>query len=385
MKRTPLIFVALTPFVAAAGGGDKAHKAVNHEELRDDWRVSEIIGSEAQSRDGQQYGEVQDVVLSADGRIESVLISADDVGADRDQATLRDDQDAGFDRTGAATTADRDTGDTGTVGATGTTADADETGMAGTRTGAVETDTGVADTGVSGDQAGAMDTETGVADTGVRGDQTGTMDAETGIAGAETGRVDTEAGVAGTSDSELAGDPAVTGDDRTTGTAQVGRDDGGLFGMGGDDNLVAVDWSGADFNADENLISLDVDPAELQGGMQVSADSGMQQSDATLTAGVDSESAAGGQEYRASDLMEMDVHLSDEESFGSVDDILVNAEGDASAVLVTTWDFLDRKQYALPVDLESVNAEEQTISYDLSSQDIEQQGEFDLDEQREGA
>jgi ribosomal 30S subunit maturation factor RimM len=131
---------------------------------------------------------------------------------------------------------------------------------------------------------------------------------------------------------------------------------------------------------------MDIDRAQL-GAVEASAvddDRGVAATvgteDATVTAGAEVQT---GQSYRASDLMNMDVRLSDEENFGSVEDILVNEQGEASAVVVTSWDFLDRQQYALPVDLQAVNVEEDVIQYDLSSQDVEQQGEFDFDDHLE--
>ncbi|MBW3567665.1 MAG: PRC-barrel domain-containing protein [Proteobacteria bacterium] len=79
MRRTPLIFAAMIPFVAVAGPGDKNKQAkVDLEKLRGAVPVTAVLGEEVRSENGQEVGEIQDIVLSRDGKIEHVLIEADD-------------------------------------------------------------------------------------------------------------------------------------------------------------------------------------------------------------------------------------------------------------------------------------------------------------------
>ena len=80
MRRTPLIFAAMIPFVAVAGPGDKNKQAkVDQEKLRGAVPVTAVLGEEVRSENGQEVGEIKDIVVSQDGKkIEHVLIEADD-------------------------------------------------------------------------------------------------------------------------------------------------------------------------------------------------------------------------------------------------------------------------------------------------------------------
>lgn len=79
MRRAPLIYAAMIPFVAAASPGDKNKQAkVDQEKLRGAVPVTAVLGEEVRSENGQEVGEIQDIVVSKDGKIEHVLIEADD-------------------------------------------------------------------------------------------------------------------------------------------------------------------------------------------------------------------------------------------------------------------------------------------------------------------
>lgn len=325
MKRTPLIFAALTPLVAAAGDGDKAMK-VDHEELRDDWRVSEIIGSDAHSSDGENVGEIKDVILTDDGDIASILV------------------DAG---------------------------------------------------GLQNQQSEPV-----------------TVSSESGTGGTEqpAEEIYTERGSG----------PATAGSDEMQ-ASDVG---------GGSESIVAVQWQDPSFNPEENVVDLTVSSSEFQrlaaataavSGTSVDmqrrdgqtdiygsdramgggdARTGTTELDATGTGdlqtgttGTDTRTvsakpglSAGGEtadavegNIRASELLGMDVHFADEQSYGEVDDVLISQDGKASAYIIDAGNFFQTEQYALPADA-SVDMQQEAVRYEMTSGELESMEEFDLDE-----
>lgn len=71
MKRFPLLMAAaLVPLAASAGEKDLVNWDV--ESVKDDQRITDIIGAEVYTSDGKEIGEVRDVVLDGDG-ISAVL------------------------------------------------------------------------------------------------------------------------------------------------------------------------------------------------------------------------------------------------------------------------------------------------------------------------
>lgn len=84
MKHAPLMFAALVPLLATAGQGGDLQSKVDPQKLQQDIEASQVIGAELAARDGAQ---VQDLEISADGRIEAVLIDGMDQSQSADQAS----------------------------------------------------------------------------------------------------------------------------------------------------------------------------------------------------------------------------------------------------------------------------------------------------------
>lgn len=76
MKYAVMLTAAILPFAAAAQ--DMQTDSFNAQEVQGDWRISEMIGSDVESNDGKEVGELKDVVIGADGKIVSVLVEASD-------------------------------------------------------------------------------------------------------------------------------------------------------------------------------------------------------------------------------------------------------------------------------------------------------------------
>lgn len=76
MKRTPLLFAALTPFAVAAGGGDPSagSASVDKQKLQDSVSVSKITEMNVTGQDGRIIGEIEDVVLDTDGRVAGLVV-----------------------------------------------------------------------------------------------------------------------------------------------------------------------------------------------------------------------------------------------------------------------------------------------------------------------
>lgn len=279
-SRIFILAAAMTPLLAVAGGGDKL--GVKTDELKDDWRLSEIIGSEVQSSDGQTVGEVQDVLLSEDGRVEALQVSADD-------------------------------------------------GM--TRQASLSTTEGV-ERGAVGDGAGQVvaedRTQVGMRNTGAERDELVTQTGEDGA--------------------DAAASLGQAGDSRVAAAA-----------MTDDADLTSVSWDSPQFDEQNGVIT--VQSSQMQ----------------TVSAEDSSSATSASGKHKASELMEMEVALSDEDSFGNVEDVLVSSDGEVSALVVNAGGFMSEEQYALPADFENVSAEEGGIRYDLARADVEQ-AKIDLDE-----
>lgn len=83
------------------------------------------------------------------------------------------------------------------------------------------------------------------------------------------------------------------------------------------------------------------------------------------------QSSGASQPFRASKIIGMEVHLSDAKSFGEVEDVLINPqEGKASALVVDTWEGFDKQTYALPVELDAVNREDNAIDYTYTESEV---------------
>lgn len=284
-SRIFILAAAMTPLLAVAGGGDKL--GVKTDELKDDWRLSEIIGSEVQSSDGQTVGEVQDVLLSEDGRVEALQVSADD-------------------------------------------------GM--TRQASLSTTEGV-ERGAVGDGAGQVvaedRTQVGMRNTGAERDELVTQTGEDGA--------------------DAAASLGQAGDSRVAAAA-----------MTDDADLTSVSWDSPQFDEQNGVIT--VQSSQMQ----------------TVSAEDSSSATSASGKHKASELMEMEVALSDEDSFGNVEDVLVSSDGEVSALVVNAGGFMSEEQYALPADFENVSAEEGVIRYDLARADVEQ-AKIDLDELQQSA
>ena len=76
----------------------------------------------------------------------------------------------------------------------------------------------------------------------------------------------------------------------------------------------------------------------------------------------------------------MEVNLTDEESFGEIEDVLIDLEsGTASALVVDSMQFFDKERYALPVNLDNVNPEDEELTLEVTQQELEAMGEFDME------
>lgn len=85
-------------------------------------------------------------------------------------------------------------------------------------------------------------------------------------------------------------------------------------------------------------------------------------------------------EVRASNLVGMEVNLANEESFGEVEDVLIDAKtGKASAIVVDSMEFFDKERFALPASLDSMNAQEEVLTVQYTKEQVEQMEEFDME------
>jgi len=129
------------------------------------------------------------------------------------------------------------------------------------------------------------------------------------------------------------------------------------------DEFSRLQWSDVSYDAEEEIFRLnDLSSLETVGYDQSSAQ--------TL-----------GGEVRASKLVGLEVHLSDEESFGEVEDVMLDPRtGKASAIVVDSMEFFDKERYALPVSLDGINTEEESLTLQLTEQQVKDMGEFEMNE-----
>lgn len=247
MKRTPLLLVALVPFMAVAAGSDSKSAQVDKQKLRNAVAATDLIGQDVNARNGEEFGEIETIIFKDDGSIAYYEVEPDmDMYTDASVA-----------------------------------ADADA-------------DLGADDAGFEGDVDADLDADRVAADTS---------------------------------------------------------------------DVIRIKPEKIKFGQDGE-VTLDADPKSL---MQMKSEA--------------STSSASGKQFKAGDIIGMQVDLADEESFGEVEEILISEKGDkAVALVVDNWDGLDKERRALPVELKSVNEEEETIRYDLSKNQLGDESDFDLDE-----
>lgn len=127
-----------------------------------------------------------------------------------------------------------------------------------------------------------------------------------------------------------------------------------------DDNSIRVKAENITIEQGGEMVSVSMDRQSLA-----------QQSSSSMS---DSESA-----ITSDELIGMEVDLADEESFGAVEDVMLNEQGDkAVALVVDNWDGANKERRAMKVELESANTDE-VIRYDVSSDQLGEDGNFDLD------
>lgn len=327
MRAMPLFMAAMLPMAAAA---DQNLQSANwdYEQLRGSWRVSEIIGSEVQANDGSEYGEIKDVVLSTDGKIQSVLVESDGAMT-REGGAMQEER----------TRADREGEEREQFGAERRNVAVEEQGA--------QRDRAQDDARVFTDDArvGQLESEEG------------------GLADRHDASVQDDTNYMARDDLQRLPAEASDADDEMRVSSEQNQYGGAATRQ---DGLAELEWRNPSFNADESVVRLDV-------GQQTRTVAASGSEAATGTAG-----SQGG--IRASELIGMDVNLADEESYGEVEDVLVSADGEATALVVDSWNFLTKDRYAIPVELNNVNMEENQIDYQLSSDEVEGFGEFEFDE-----
>lgn len=271
MKRTPLLLAAATPFFAVAAPGE-----LDHDALRDDLKVTDILGAEVRAADDRELGAVEDIILGDGGRIVSVLVQSE--------------------------------GGLATLG------------------GEIEQAAGEAERAV---EEGMADVETAGGDEPARADEVDRIAAE----GSETG-----------SGMEQGLDP-----DRAD-TAEPG------------DAFVSVGWDAVVFDADNETIRLDGSASQQAVAYDQTGELEMRG------------------EVRASKLVGMEVHLADEDSFGEVEDVLIDPrEGRASALVIDSMEFFDKERYAVPLNLDAIDVEAEELTLQYTAQQLEEMGEFEMD------
>lgn len=91
-------------------------------------------------------------------------------------------------------------------------------------------------------------------------------------------------------------------------------------------------------------------------------------------------------ESRRADLLSLDeiigmeVNLADEDSFGGVEDVMLDSkQSKAVALVVDNWDGFDKQRRALPIDDAIIRTDEEEIVYPYTVDDLKSVAEFDLD------
>ena len=79
----------------------------------------------------------------------------------------------------------------------------------------------------------------------------------------------------------------------------------------------------------------------------------------------------------ASDMLGMEVNLGEDDSFGSVEEVLVS-DGEARALVVDYWEGVDKHRIALPVNLDAVNRETGELDLDWTADEVEELEDFEI-------
>lgn len=133
------------------------------------------------------------------------------------------------------------------------------------------------------------------------------------------------------------------------------------------DEFAQLKWSDVNYNAEDEVLRVSADA--LSGMQAVQYD---QSSAQTLQGTV-----------RASKLVGLEVNLADEESFGEIEDVMIDpVSGKASALVVDSMKFFDKERYALPVALQGLDRDAESLTLQVTQQQVEDMGEFQMDEAR---
>lgn len=163
---------------------------------------------------------------------------------------------------------------------------------------------------------------------------------------------------------EAAADASDRGDEAADQQDGMGLDPDRAGTMELGDAFVKVDWSSLSVDQQAEV-------ANLAGGGASVQTIQYDQTEALPNAG----------EVRASNLVGMEVNLSNEESFGEVEDVLIDAKsGKASAIVVDSMQFFDKERFALPVNLDAINAEEEELTVQYTKEQIEEMEEFEMED-----
>ncbi|HEX7029328.1 MAG TPA: PRC-barrel domain-containing protein [Gammaproteobacteria bacterium] len=258
MKRMFLLMTAFAPLIATASEEGSLQSRIDVQKLQQDVRATEVIGADVAMQGAEESGTVEDLEISADGRIQAVLID----GLDQQDASQQQEQ----------------------------------------------------------------------------GQQ--------------------------------------TQDQRVSATR------GGSVGTQTDEGLTKVQWQQVEYDPQEQTVNLSASGQQGTGGSGSQSQQGSSMSGSASgsmgmggmqTAGQaqSQQQAGGGDSFRASEIIGMEVHLSDAASFGEVEDVLIDRQqGKASALLVDAWEGFDKQTYALPVELNSVNREDDTLTYNYTESDV---------------
>lgn len=156
--------------------------------------------------------------------------------------------------------------------------------------------------------------------------------------------------------------------DMEAGMEETGADQGmdpdraGSMEVG--DEFVKVEWNRIQYNAEE-------ESASLKGGLESADPVAYEQ-----TGELDTSDSM----VRASMLIGMEVNLADEDSFGEVEDVMLDpSTGKASALVIDSMEFFDKERYAVPVNLDQLNPAEEELTLQYTQQELEQLGEFEME------
>lgn len=83
---------------------------------------------------------------------------------------------------------------------------------------------------------------------------------------------------------------------------------------------------------------------------------------------------------RVSKVVGMDVNLNNDESYGRVEEVMLSKDNTkAVALVVDSWDGLEKRRQAFPLDKASFDAETETVKLDLSQNEAQNAPKFSLD------